>query len=125
MRWSWVAFVNGKSIFRVERVEAFHFAITGDLGQNARCGNAQAEVIPANECRLRARETGNGTPIDERMNRRRAESEKRLAHGLMRGAEDVDAINRCVIPERDRPRDSGRGRDACKKGSAFCRGDFF
>lgn len=94
MRRSWVAFVNGKSIFRVERVEAFHFAITGDLGQNARCGNAQAQVIPAHECRLRAGKIGNGTPINERIGRGGAESEKRLAHGLMRGAEDVDAINR-------------------------------
>jgi hypothetical protein len=65
MQFRAVAFVLAEAIFRKARAEVAHNRVARHLGNHTGRGNAQAEAIAIDDCRLRERERENGKPVDE------------------------------------------------------------
>ena len=67
MQFRAVAFVLAEAILRKTGAEVAHNRVAGDFGDHTCRGNAEAEAIAIDDCRLRERERENGETVDERM----------------------------------------------------------
>jgi hypothetical protein len=67
MQFRAVAFVLAEAIFGKARAEVSHNRVPGDLGDHTGRGDAQAEAIAIDDCRLWERERENGEAVDEHM----------------------------------------------------------
>ncbi len=89
----WVAFMLRKAIFRIEAVVFQHRAVTLDLRDHTRGGDAEAEAVTADQSLLWAGKIRNGEAVDEHMARARIEFFPSPAHSSVRGAEDIQTVD--------------------------------
>jgi hypothetical protein len=100
-----IAFMLRKTIRGVKRVPLDHQSIARDLRDHARCSDAVAESITAHERGLRKGEGMHGQAIDQHMLQNDTESRHGAPHRLMRGAQDIDAIDLFGLEDRRGPGD--------------------
>ena len=106
-----VAFVAGEVVFGKTRVHFNHQTIPRDLRDDARSGDAEAETVSSDECGLRDGEGLHRASVDEHVQRLWAQQCDGAAHRLVRGAEDIDAVDFLAPDNRMRPVDVLPGRD--------------
>lgn len=85
--------MSGKIVAGKFRIVLHHDSIARDFRNDARGGDAETERVARDERGLRQREWAHGKAINEHMLRLRIELRDCAAHGLVRRAEDVDAID--------------------------------
>jgi hypothetical protein len=125
MKGCWVAFMLGEAVFGMEAVVFEHEAVALDLGDHTRRSDAQAEGVPADEGGLRDRKIVDGQAIDQGVVGSGAEFFQGAAHSLVRGAEDVEAVDFGGVDDRRGPADAGIRGDSKVKRLATARGEFF
>ena len=114
-----IAFVPGKFITRMPRLHLEHDAVARDLREHARRCDAEAQSIAAHERRLGKRERAHGPAIDQYMARRHRERGRGAAHRLVRGAQDLEAVDLVVLDHGHGPHDALVGRDLGEKAVAL------
>ena len=62
-----VAFVLAEAILGKPSAKVAHNRVASDFGNHTGRGDAEAEAIAIDDCRLRERERENGETVDERM----------------------------------------------------------
>jgi len=100
-----IAFVLGKTVRWVFGIEAEHDAITGDLGKDAGGGDALALAVAFDDGGVRNGKWADGQAVDEGVLGQRRKGADSTPHGLVGGAEDVDAVDLVVLDDRDGPAD--------------------
>ena len=120
-----VALVPGEIVFRVQCVHFDHDPVAGDLRDDARRGDAETERIAIHKRGLGQRKWMDGQPVDEDMLGRDGETRDSEAHGVVRGAQDVEAIDFLDAHGDDAPMDFGIGRKLGVDCLAGGRGEFF
>ena len=93
MLWRAVALVSGKIVTGKFCIVLHHDPVARDFRNDARGGDAETERVARNERGLRDRKWAHGQSVNEHMLRLRIELRDCAAHGLVRRAEDVDAID--------------------------------
>ena len=102
-----VSLVLAEAILGEARAEFPHHPIARDLRDHAGGGDAETVAIAVDDRGLRKREGEDGQAIDEDVLGRRAQRGDGDAHGLVRRAQDVDAIDFERIDNADGPEDIG------------------
>ena len=105
MQFRAIAFVLAEAILGKPRAEVPHNRVARHLGDHTGGGNAKAEAIAIDNCRLRKRKWENGQSVDEDMVRPETEGCGGDAHRFVRRAQDIDRIDLNRIDYADRPRD--------------------
>jgi hypothetical protein len=88
-----IALVLRETVVRVKRISLGHQAIASDFGDHARSRDAEAEGVSADHCGLRDGEGMHGKAVDQNVIGRRGEERNGLAHGLVGGAQDIEAVD--------------------------------
>lgn len=90
---SGVTLVLGESIARVGLFGFEHPTVAGDLGEDGRGCDGVAEGVSLDDGGLPPTQGRHRVAVDEGMGGFRSEPCERLVHALMRGGEDVDAVD--------------------------------
>jgi hypothetical protein len=89
----WVAFMLCETIFGIEAIVFHHGAVALDLRDHARGGDAKADAVTPDQCRLVTGKIRNGEAVYEHMARARIEFFPSPAHSGVRGTENVQAVD--------------------------------
>jgi hypothetical protein len=107
MQFCSVTFVLAETILRELRAKVTHDPVAGDLRDNACGGDAQADAVAIDNCRLRKWKRDHRQPIDQSVIWRFDQGFDRQTHGAMARAQDVDPIDLDGINNGDSPSDFG------------------
>ena len=88
-----ISLVAIEAVARVVRMQRPHLPVTGHLGDDGRGGDGRTTTIPSHDSLLGHRELRHLESIDEHEVGRGDESQHGPAHGVERGAMDVDPID--------------------------------
>ena len=110
-----VAFVLAEAIFGKTRAEVAHNRVAGDLGDHTGGRDAEAEAVAIDDGGLRKRKRENRKPVDQNMVGLQPQGVDREPHRLVRGAQDVDRINRRGVLNGHGPANMGCASDALEK----------
>lgn len=99
----WVAFVSAKSVFGKPGVEFVHRPVALDFCDDACSGDAQAEAVPADQCRVGARKIRDRQSVNQRVRRADGEREERAAHREVGSTQDVHFVNLAGLAAGARP----------------------
>ena len=116
-----VAFVSGKAVARIGRIELLHHPVTGFLGHNACSGDGEASSVT-----LDHRPVITGKPlyresVDQRELGERGERLQCLPYGKVGGAENVQFVDLCCGADADADPDAGHGVEIRQKLGPFLR----
>lgn len=98
---SGVTLVLGKSIARVGLFGFEHPTVAGDLGEDGRGCDGVAEGVSLDDGGLPPTQGRHRVAVDEGMGGFRGDTFERLVHPLVRGGEDVDAVDDVGIDRDD------------------------
>ena len=99
MQFGAVTFVLAETIFRKSGAEVTHDLVAGHFRDHARRRDRQAKTIAVDDRRLRKRKWKHREAVDQDVFRRRQERDDRQAHGLVRGAQNVEPIDLTMIDD--------------------------
>lgn len=88
-----IAFVAGEAILRILCIQLAHQTISGDFGNDACRGDAQAQPVAADQCGVLDRQTAYGKPVDQGMIRCSGEIRHGSGHGEVRGVQNVQPVD--------------------------------
>ena len=107
MQFCSVTFVLAETILRELRAKVTHDPVARDLRDHACRGDAQADAIAIDNCRLRKWKRNHRQTIDQNVVRRFEQRFNREAHRSVTRAKDVNAIDLDRIDNADCPSDFG------------------
>ena len=105
-----IAFVPGKSVRGILPVELLHHPVACHLGDHAGRSDAQADAVALDDGGVRHRERVHRQTVDQRVVWPQVQRQERPAHGLVRRAEDVQAVHLAGVQRGAGPDDVQRGR---------------
>ena len=100
-----IALMLRKTVIGVKRVPLDHQAIPRDLRNHARGRDAVTQSVATHERGLRNGKGVDGKPIDQHVLHHDPQRSHGAPHRLMRGAQDIDAIDLLGLQDRHRPRE--------------------
>ena len=109
-----VALVLAEAIFRKTGAEVPHNRVARHLRDHTRGRDAVAEPISTHEGGLLDGERFHGQTVDQHVLHEHTERSHGATHRLVRGAEDIDAIDFLGLENRHRPRDVFAGHEFCE-----------
>ena len=107
MQFCSVTFVLAETILRELRAKVTHDPVAGDLRDNACRGDAQADAIAIDNCRLRKWKRNHRQTINQNVVRRFEQRFNREAHRTVARAQDVNPVDLNRIDNADGPSDFG------------------
>jgi hypothetical protein len=107
MQFCSVTFVLAETILRELRAKVTHDPVARDFRDHACRGNAQADAIAIDNCRLRKWKRNHRQTINQNVVRRFEQRFDRKAHRAVTRAEDVDPVDLHRIDNADGPSDFG------------------
>ena len=107
MQFCSVTFVLAETILRELRAKVTHDPVARDLRDNACRGDAQADAIAIDNCRLRKWKRNHRQTINQNVVRRFEQRFNRDAHRSVARAEDVNPVDLNRIDNADGPSDFG------------------
>src|SRR5215203_1112035 len=107
MQFCSVTFVLAEAILRELRAKVTHDPVAGDLRDHACRGDAQADAIAIDNCRLRKWKRNHRKTVDQNVVRRFEQRFNREAHRTVARAKDVNSIDLNRIDNPDGPSDFG------------------
>ena len=99
-----IAFMLAKFVTRIALIQLYHDAIPRDLGDDTRRRDAETQRVALHQGRVRNWKWAHRQSIDQGVIRSRRESHDCAAHRLVRGAQDIDAVNLIYLNNTNRPR---------------------
>jgi hypothetical protein len=122
MQFCSVTFVLAETILRELRAKVTHDPVTGDLRDHACRGDAQADAIAIDNCRLRKWKRNYRQAINQNVIRRFEQRFDGEAHRTVARAQDIHPIDLKRIDNADSPPDFGiRNELAIDFFAQFCR----
>ena len=120
-----VPLVPGKAVGGVLGIQAQHDAVARHLRQDAGGGDAFGLSIAAHDGGVRDGKGADGQSIDEGVLGQLRQGLEGAAHGLMGGAQDIDAVDLRVLHHGDCPADGCGGNQGVMDCLPLCGGEFF
>jgi len=107
MQFSSVTFVLAEAILRELRAKVTHDPVARDLRDHACGGNAQADAIAIDNCRLRKWKRNHRQTVDQNVVRRFEQCFNGEAHRTVARPQDVNPVDLNRIDNADGPSDFG------------------
>ena len=107
MQFCSVTFVLAETILRKLRAKVTHDPVARDLRDHACRGDAQADAIAIDNCRLRKWKRNHRQTVNQNVVRRFEQRFNRKAHRTVARAQDVNPVDLNRIDNADRPSDFG------------------
>ena len=107
MQFCSVTFVLAETILRKLRAKVTHDPVARDLRDHACRGDAQADAIAIDNCRLRKWKRNHRQTVNQNVVRRFEHRFNRKAHRTVARAQDVNPVDLNRIDNADRPSDFG------------------
>lgn len=106
-----IAFMLGKSVLGMARVHFHHDSVAGHLGNDTGRGDAETQGVATDQGGLDNRERMDGQAVNEDVVRNGSQRGDSAAHGLVRGAQDIDPVDLFHFNRGDRPLHPGVGHE--------------
>jgi hypothetical protein len=107
MQFCSVTFVLAEAILRELRAKVTHDPVPRDLGNHTCRGDAQADAIAIDNCRLRKWKWNHWQTINQNVVRRFEQRFNREAHRTMARSQNVDPVDLNRVNNGDSPSDFG------------------
>jgi hypothetical protein len=107
MQFCSVTFVLAEAILRELRAKVTHDPVACDLRNHARRGDAQADAIAIDNCRLRKWKRNHGKTINQNVIGWFEQRVNREAHRTVARTQNVNPVDLNRIDDSDRPSDFG------------------
>ena len=107
MQFCSVTFVLAETILRELRAKVTHDPVASDLRDHACRGDAQADAVAIDNCRLRKWKRNNRQTVNQNVVRRFEQRFNRETHRMVARAEDVNPVDLDRIDNADGPSDFG------------------
>jgi hypothetical protein len=102
-----VTFVLAETILRELRAKVTHDPVARDFRDHACRGDAQADAIAIDNCRLRKWKRNDRQTVNQNMFRGLEQSFNRESHGTVARTQDINPVDLNRIDNADRPLDFG------------------
>ena len=120
-----VAFVMAESVVRIEEIDFRHDLVASHLRDDTGRSDGEASSITPYDGGVRGGKISHGKAIDQYVVGLQGKFANRLPHGLVRGSQNVQRIDRRHVLNGDSPANMGRTGDSLKELAPEFRGQFF